>query len=163
MLASSIPGVTVPVVYPPAVPNLACPAPPLEAFAAAEAAAEALAASTSALGSPLPELLPAAEQQAEALQLSLWQWYCRALEQWPLLSRVATGVVGTITSDLLAQLLEGRHSKDGQMRAMYDAPRTARLVLYSAIIGTPLAHFWFQYLDTVGHSEQQHVHEMKQL
>jgi hypothetical protein len=92
--------------------------------------------------------LPAAEQQAEALQLSMWQWYCRALDQWPLLSRVATGVVGTITSDLLAQLMEGRQ-KGRKAQAAYDAARTARLVLYSALVGTPLAHFWFQYLDMV--------------
>jgi hypothetical protein len=37
-----------------------------------------------------------------------------------------------------------------QQQQSYSAARTARLVLYSAVVGTPMAHAWFGLLDTVG-------------
>lgn len=29
----------------------------------------------------------------------------------------------------------------------YDVPRTARLVVYGLLLGTPLGHYWYQYLE----------------
>lgn len=31
----------------------------------------------------------------------------------------------------------------------YDAARAARLCGYSAVIGSPIGHYWFQFLDKV--------------
>jgi hypothetical protein len=77
----------------------------------------------------------------------LWSSYCRQLERRPLLSRVATGVVGTIISDALAQ--HAAAGMAGGRRGKYDFGRTARLVVWSALGGTPIAYKWFAFLDRV--------------
>jgi hypothetical protein len=77
----------------------------------------------------------------------LWSSYCQQLERRPLLSRVATGVVGTIISDALAQHTAATMA--GGRRRKHDFGRTARLVVWSALAGTPIAYKWFAYLDRV--------------
>ncbi len=82
----------------------------------------------------------------------LWRSYCRQLDDRPLLSRVATGVVGTVLSDAMAQYsAAAMHRKSGAKGDMpgYDIGRTARLIVWSALAGTPIAYKWFQFLDKV--------------
>ena len=38
----------------------------------------------------------------------------------------------------------------------YDLPRVFRLCAYSALIGTPFTHYWFNFLDKVGCGSMQH-------
>jgi hypothetical protein len=83
------------------------------------------------------------------------------LNERPLFTKMLTGVMGTFLGDLLAQFLgsitgQGKKTQlKGQLSPVqrplieFDAVRSARLVLYSALVGTPLAHLWFSYLDAV--------------
>jgi len=107
----------------------------------------------------------------------VWQAYCSSLVQAPLPTKAATGVVGTFLGDLIAQYLghyarigdvsttggggnggnsaaptrrrrssgAGGGSVDGAFE--YDAARCARLCGFSALVGTPLAHYWYLLLD----------------
>lgn len=100
----------------------------------------------------------AAQQQRalDALWCRAWGAYCRALEASPLSTKVLTGIIGTGLGDLAAQALShiqanpGRRSSSSSghdNRMYFDSVRTARLCLYSAAIGTPMAHFWYALLD----------------
>jgi hypothetical protein len=100
----------------------------------------------------------------------VWQAYCTSLAQAPLATKAATGVVGTFLGDLIAQFSafynhaaaaaassrpgSRRGSSDGGARRRgrggdgrgvfeYDGARCARLVAFSALIGTPLSHYWW--------------------
>ncbi|GFH23205.1 40S ribosomal protein S17, partial [Haematococcus lacustris] len=87
--------------------------------------------------------------------MGFWASYNRSLKQSPLLTKIATGVVGTILGDGLAQYSQYRFSKPTQPLArklhersfQYDHARLLRLLFWSAAVGTPIAHFWFQFLD----------------
>lgn len=94
----------------------------------------------------------------KALGSAVYTFYNYHLAKRPLATKVATGVVGMILSDVIAQVAAWpRHSKHGQPkfavpkeeapRATYDFMRTVRLCTYSALVGTPLAHYWFALLD----------------
>lgn len=82
-----------------------------------------------------------------------WQRYCDHLVRRPLVTKIVTGVVGTIIGDGIAQAtahLSKRHKiKPGQRAARfeYDWARMARLCVYAAAIGTPIGHVWFGLLD----------------
>ena len=97
----------------------------------------------------------------------VWDAYCNVLTTRPVATKLATGMVGTFLGDLVAQFLQGvmqTHqnvtSKGGSKssRAVasaaadafaLDFSRTARLVGFSAIVGTPVAFVWFSLLDQV--------------
>jgi hypothetical protein len=96
-----------------------------------------------------------------ALWCAAWQRYCESLERSPLLTKVYTSVVGTLLGDLAAQLLSHMQQQQQQRQRSgttaasnsrnsksssfcYDPLRSARLCLYSAVFGTPMAHFWYQ-------------------
>lgn len=73
----------------------------------------------------------------------------------------SAGVVGTIVGDYVAQKLT--HRTEIQAASLrgeavpeftFDIMRASRLVMYGALVGTPLAHGWFQLLDTVRDSSQ---------
>lgn len=66
--------------------------------------------------------------------------------------------MGTLIGDGIAQgaaHLSARRSASARPglrappRFRYDAARAARLCLYSALIGTPIGHYWFAFLDKV--------------
>lgn len=81
---------------------------------------------------------------------NFWKFYCRQLDRRPLLSRCLTGVVGAVVSDSIAQHSAHalRRGKSQVTEALeYDYVRTARLIAFGFVIGTPLAHTWFQFLD----------------
>jgi len=98
---------------------------------------------------------------------ALWASYNRALAAQPLLTKVATGVVGTIMGDALAQYSQHTMALSAHTKARkggvaagrhvaahvepptfkYDFARLARLLVWSAAVGTPIAHFWFGFLD----------------
>eukprot|EP00879_Flechtneria_rotunda_P003491 GHRR01003720.1.p1 GENE.GHRR01003720.1~~GHRR01003720.1.p1 ORF type:complete len:234 (+),score=75.55 GHRR01003720.1:1580-2281(+) len=96
----------------------------------------------------------------------VWDAYCNVLNTRPVATKLATGMVGTFLGDLLAQFSQGlmqthgtvssrrRSIRRGQALAapsnnafVLDFARTARLVGFSAIVGTPVAGVWFQFLD----------------
>lgn len=83
----------------------------------------------------------------------LWASYCRVLAQKPLQTKCATGVVGSILGDTMAQVTAYRAAKSEagtsakQPVFRYDFVRCARLCAYAAFIGTPIGHFWFAWLD----------------
>ncbi|KAG2495218.1 hypothetical protein HYH03_006824 [Edaphochlamys debaryana] len=86
---------------------------------------------------------------------AFWAFYCGALDSHPLITKVATGIVGTILGDYVAQRLshnvEEQTARQGGKPApafQFDLLRTSRLCIYGAIVGTPVGHFWFQLLDT---------------
>jgi hypothetical protein len=56
--------------------------------------------------------------------------------------------VGTIIGDGIAQFTS-RTSCSPNTPA-YDAARASRLCTYAAVIGTPIGHYWFHFLDKVG-------------
>lgn len=107
----------------------------------------------------------------------MWDAYCNVLTARPVATKLATGMVGTFLGDLLAQFSQGlvhTHNKaaasirDRRSRASggssaaaaatgsssgaggafeLDLARTARLVAFSALVGTPVAFVWFNLLD----------------
>ncbi|KAG2491876.1 hypothetical protein HYH03_009828 [Edaphochlamys debaryana] len=129
---------------------------------------------------------------------AFWTGYNASLQAQPLATKIATGVVGTVLGDLIAQLsshalastpteggaaiaaepprlglgrggsgggggaggggdVDYRAGKDKREREggrtggfQYDAGRCLRLCLWSICVGTPIAHYWFRFLDTVG-------------
>eukprot|EP00878_Enallax_costatus_P044918 GHUV01053713.1.p2 GENE.GHUV01053713.1~~GHUV01053713.1.p2 ORF type:complete len:123 (-),score=14.54 GHUV01053713.1:188-556(-) len=82
---------------------------------------------------------------------SLWAGYCDSLKKRPILTKAATGIVGSIIGDGLAQYAESRNKPRGAVS--YDAARASRLCAYSAVIGSPIGHYWFHFLDKVGRGE----------
>lgn len=76
---------------------------------------------------------------------SLWNSYCNQLRKRPLLTKAATGVVGTIIGDGVAQFTS-RNTRSRDV-PVYDAARASRLCAYAAFIGTPVGHYWFHFLD----------------
>lgn len=91
-----------------------------------------------------------------------WHYYCWALEAHPLVAKMATGVVGTVLGDALAQYSSAKAAASSQQDSQggseglpqasssipqYDAARCARQVAYSLLVGTPLCHLWFNFLD----------------
>ncbi|GBF87840.1 40S ribosomal protein S17 [Raphidocelis subcapitata] len=99
----------------------------------------------------------------------MWRAYCSSLAQAPLPTKAATGVLGSFLGDLLAQHLAHwserrrqqqqpgsprrarRSSSPASLAAeggfQYDAARFARLAAFSALIATPMAHYWYLFLD----------------
>jgi protein Mpv17 len=61
------------------------------------------------------------------------------------LTKAATGVVGSLIGDGIAQIAESRSKPRGAVG--YDAGRASRLCAYSAVIGSPVGHYWFHFLD----------------
>ncbi|GLI61039.1 hypothetical protein VaNZ11_003191 [Volvox africanus] len=89
--------------------------------------------------------------------ISFWSFYCGSLDSHPLLTKVVTGIVCGILGDLIAQKI--KHINEAQKAQlcnelrppppfMFDVVRTSRLVVYGAVVSTPIAHAWFQLLDT---------------
>ncbi|GIL54353.1 hypothetical protein Vafri_9919 [Volvox africanus] len=90
--------------------------------------------------------------------------YNRWLQESPLTCKVVTGNLFTVTGDMLAQLgLCGGHDGHGSeaadgvsttpstasnRRRKVDWMRTGRLCLETSAFGTPLAHWWFNLLDS---------------
>lgn len=68
---------------------------------------------------------------------------------------MGAGIVGTVLGDAIAQVsaahMERKQHVAGTSRPdfVYDWARTCRLCLYSALIGTPVGHWWFGFLDKV--------------
>lgn len=100
---------------------------------------------------------------------NVWQAYCNVLTERPLFTKIITGMVGTFLGDLLAQVMQAmtagsqrrqHHHSHGQHFEL-DVGRTARLMGYSALVGTPLAQIWFDFLDQVRPAPHTHavVHE----
>lgn len=89
----------------------------------------------------------AVAMQAVLLQSSssLWNSYCNQLRRRPLLTKAATGVVGTIIGDGVAQFTS-RNSRSPDV-PVYDVARATRLCTYAAVIGSPIGHYWFNFLD----------------
>jgi hypothetical protein len=58
------------------------------------------------------------------------------------------GVVGTIIGDGIAQFTS-RNTRSRDVPA-YDVARATRLCTYAAVIGSPIGHYWFNFLDMVG-------------
>jgi len=89
----------------------------------------------------------------------VWDAYCTVLNERPLFTKILTGVMGTFLGDLLAQFLRSitgqgkKNQRQGQLSPVqqplleFDALRSARLVLFSAMVGTPLSQLWFSFLD----------------
>ncbi|GIL68044.1 hypothetical protein Vafri_21317 [Volvox africanus] len=89
--------------------------------------------------------------------ISLWSFYCGSLDSHPLLTKVVTGIVCGILGDLIAQKI--KHVNEAQKAQLcnelrppppfiFDMMRTSRLVVYGAVVSTPITHAWFQLLDT---------------
>jgi len=74
-------------------------------------------------------------------RLRLWssRYFC---------SPVHAGVVATVLADGVAQAVQ--HRQAGGLPGRHNWAQTARLCTYSALIGTPVAHWWFGWLDKVG-------------
>mmetsp|Transcript_25440 Transcript_25440/g.55236 ORF Transcript_25440/g.55236 Transcript_25440/m.55236 type:complete len:232 (+) Transcript_25440:122-817(+) len=96
--------------------------------------------------------------------LGLWSNYIDLLAAKPLLTKCATGVVGTFLGDAIAQFADHRQSAAALAEARrqqggrtyrhpatrtltYDVWRAARLCFWAAFFGTPLGHYWFLFLD----------------
>lgn len=100
---------------------------------------------------PTKQLQPAAAQAQPQHQpwCGMWAAYCNALEASPLCTKTCIGIAGTLLGDTAAQLLaHARTANRQRTRFVFDAPRAARLCLYSAAIGTPMGHFWYALLDS---------------
>lgn len=117
---------------------------------------------------PAAEAAPAAQQQQQqhngqhvlpSVWCGAWQAYCDALERSPLPTKVYTGIVGTLLGDLAAQVLT--HTSQQQKKKKqhtpgsssvegfrFDAMRAGRLCLYSAVVGTPMGHWWYGLLES---------------
>jgi hypothetical protein len=116
----------------------------------------------------------------------MWDAYCNVLTARPVATKLATGMVGTFLGDLLAQFTQGLvrthnaaaatirgrssrasgsssaaaaagSSSDAGRAFELDLARTARLVAFSALVGTPVAFVWFNLLDQVGAAGLQHA------
>ncbi|KAG2429068.1 hypothetical protein HXX76_011308 [Chlamydomonas incerta] len=86
---------------------------------------------------------------------AFWVFYNTSLDAHPVLTKIATGVVGTILGDYLAQRLSHHHEEQAARSRgepveafVYDLGRTARLVVYGVVVSTPVGHLWFKFLDT---------------
>lgn len=99
------------------------------------------------------------QQHMNAVWCHAWRAYCDALERSPLTTKVYTGVVGTLLGDLAAQVLAHTSKQQAQQQHhgsssgskegfQFDAMRAARLCLYSAAIGTPMCHAWYNLLES---------------
>lgn len=87
-----------------------------------------------------------------------WDAYCVALDEKPLFTKVITGMVGAFLGDLVAQLtaesaaVVTTSSRGGGGRSKapfrYEFGRAARLMGYSAVVGTPMCHYWFNFLES---------------
>lgn len=82
-----------------------------------------------------------------SLLCEVWQSYCAALAANPLTTKVCTGLVGTFVGDLIAQYSAHVTLKQQASPFSYDAARCLRFMVFSAIIGTPLSHCWYAFLD----------------
>lgn len=114
------------------------------------------------------EAVPQHLQHAEsAHRTTLWGAYSTALRAHPLAAKVATAAACSLVSDAVAQAAttarppagapstgdapstsgrdDGPATASGAWR--YDWQRGMRLVMFGAVVGTPLAHYWFAYLD----------------
>lgn len=56
--------------------------------------------------------------------------------------------MGTIIGDGIAQFTS-RNSRSPDV-PVYDVARATRLCTYAAVIGSPIGHYWFNFLDKVG-------------
>lgn len=83
------------------------------------------------------------QQQQNGERLSQLPDLCCCLA-WP----AHTGVVGTIIGDGIAQFTS-RNSRSRNV-PVYDVARATRLCTYAAVIGSPIGHYWFNFLDKVG-------------
>lgn len=107
----------------------------------------------------------------------MWDAYCNVLTTRPVATKLATGMVGTFLGDMVAQFTQGllnTHANVTSPRGKassssgggassagaagaggaasgfdLDFRRTARLVGFSALVGTPVAFVWFSLLDQV--------------
>lgn len=107
----------------------------------------------------------------------MWDAYCNVLTTRPVATKLATGMVGTFLGDMVAQFTQNllnthanvtarskSNSKSGGSSAgrasspvtpsgargfELDLTRTARLMGFSALVGTPVAFVWFSLLDQV--------------
>lgn len=78
------------------------------------------------------------------------------LSSRPIATRLATGALGTLLGDVVAQLLQrtaapctsGKKARK-QHWWQLDGARSARLVGFSALVGTPVACMWYGLLDQV--------------
>ena len=86
----------------------------------------------------------------------------------PLPTKMATGAAGAFLGDLVAQSLPhalphlSSHLHQASDKAghatetapsepfVYNPARAGRLMMYSAVISTPLLHYWYHFLDLVG-------------
>lgn len=59
----------------------------------------------------------------------------------------SAGIVGSLIGDGIAQYAESRNKPRGAVS--YDAGRASRLCAYAAVIGSPIGHYWFGFLDKV--------------
>jgi len=82
---------------------------------------------------------------------SFWHGYNSMLQQYPFWTKVATGVTGALIGDALAQACPRMLAKWKKQRPpagpAYDIKRAGRFAFYSATVATPIAHFWFLFLD----------------
>ncbi|KAI8467798.1 MAG: hypothetical protein J3K34DRAFT_429281 [Monoraphidium minutum] len=84
-----------------------------------------------------------------------WTAYCDSLVKRPLVTKILTGVAGTVVGDGIAQAtahLSERRAAAARPGARpprfhYDWARVARLCAYAAAIGSPVGHYWFAFLD----------------
>lgn len=90
----------------------------------------------------------------------MWDAYCNVLTTRPVATKLATGMVGTFLGDMVAQGMQGllannkrdtasSSSSTAQQGFDLDLARTARLVGFSTIVGTPILFVWFGVLDQV--------------
>lgn len=100
-----------------------------------------------ALLAELAAVVVAMLQSSLILQRSstIWNSYCSQLRKRPILTKAATGVVGTVIGDGIAQFTTRKTRSSNQ--PAYDVPRVSRLCAYAALIGTPIGHYWFNFLD----------------
>lgn len=107
----------------------------------------------------------------------MWDAYCNVLTTRPVATKLATGMVGTFLGDMLAQLMQNLLASHSRATARsqgnsigstpgslspsgafeLDLSRTARLVGFSAMVGTPVAFVWFSLLDQVRNGACYHT------
>lgn len=104
--------------------------------------------------------------QLKSLARGAWGGYCNALKRRPLLTKSLTGVVGTLLGDGIAQYAAHHARKPKKANAdgsplsaaqtallgdpptfQYDGWRCIKLCAYAALVGSPIAHYWFRFLD----------------
>lgn len=69
----------------------------------------------------------------------------RCLEARPLLTKAVTSAVAGFIGDVVAQSVA--MSTGVQAHGSYDAMRSLRLAAFGGLVGGPLGHYWFQFLD----------------